>query len=139
MHFRHALAEAAQRGVQVAVVLARNSDIPLIAYASRHLYTGLLKSGVRIFEWPKVMMHAKTAVIDDAWAIIGSYNFDHRSLIHNLESAVLITDSNFACKLRQQTIADISCCKEITLADHQKRPLHHKLLETIAYSFRNWL
>jgi cardiolipin synthase len=136
---RLALGRAVRRGVQVAVVLTRDSDVPLVAYASRHLYTGLLKAGIRIFEWPTAMMHAKTAVIDDVWAIVGSYNFDHRSLFHNLESAVLVTDPAFAKKLREQTTADIAQCTEITLDRHQQRKPHHKLLETIAYFLRTWL
>jgi cardiolipin synthase A/B len=139
MDIRHALGRAVRRGVQVAVVLARDSDVPLAAYASRYLYTGLLKAGIRIFEWPTAMMHAKTAVIDDAWAIIGSYNFDHRSLFHNLESAVLVADPDFARKLCKQTAADITRCTEITLDPYQKRKLHHKLLETMAYFLRTWL
>jgi len=85
------------------------------------------------------MMHAKTAVIDDAWAIVGSYNFDHRSLFHNLESAVLVADPAFAKKLREQTAADIVQCTEITLDQHRQRKLHHKLLETMAYFLRTWL
>jgi cardiolipin synthase len=85
------------------------------------------------------MMHAKTAVVDDAWAIIGSYNFDQRSLFHNLESAVLVADPVFAHKLREQMVTDITRCIEITLDQHQKRKLYHKLLETMAHFFRKWL
>ncbi|MDO8303219.1 MAG: phosphatidylserine/phosphatidylglycerophosphate/cardiolipin synthase family protein [Sedimentisphaerales bacterium] len=136
---RLALSKAVRRGVQVAVVLARDSDAPLAAYASRHLYMGLLKAGIRIFEWPTTMMHAKTAVIDDAWAIVGSYNFDHRSLFHNLESAVLVADPAFAKKLCERMAADIAQCTEITFDRHQQRKPHHKLLETMAYFFRTWL
>ncbi len=136
---RLALSRAVRRGVRVAVILARDSDVPLAAYASRHLYTGLLKAGIRIFEWPTAMMHAKTAVIDDAWAIVGSYNFDHRSLFYNLESAVLVADPAFAKKLREQTVADVVQCTEITLDQHRQRKPHHKLLETMAYFLRAWL
>ena len=139
IEIRLALSRAVQRGVQVAVVLARDSDVPLAGYASRYLYTGLLKAGIRIFEWPTAMMHAKTAVIDDAWAIVGSYNFDHRSLFHNLESAVLVADPAFAKKLREQTTADITQCTEVTLDRHQRRNLHHKWLEMMTYFLRTWL
>jgi cardiolipin synthase len=136
---RRALALAVRRGVKVAVLLSRDSDRRVVAYASRSLYSGLLSSGVRIFEWPVTMMHAKTAVIDDAWAIVGSYNFDHRSLFHNLEVAALVADSAFAQNMREQTLADIANASELTLKQHKLRPWYQKLLEPIAYFLRNWL
>jgi cardiolipin synthase len=99
----------------------------------------MLKTGVRIFEWPEEMMHGKTAVIDDSWAIVGSYNFDHRSLFHNLESAVVIADHSFSKKLREQTISDIARCQEITLETLIKKKISEKILETMAYFLRKWL
>ncbi|NLE28415.1 MAG: cardiolipin synthase ClsB [Phycisphaerae bacterium] len=138
-HIRMALALAVRRGVQVAVLVAKDGDVPLAADASRSLYTRLLRSGVRIFEWPDGMMHAKTAVIDDVWSIVGSYNLDHRSLLHQLEAVALVVDSNFSYRLRQQTLADLACCRELTLERHQARPWHWKLREALAYKIRYWL
>ena len=123
----------------VAVVLARNSDVSAAGYASRSLYSDLLTSGVRLFEWPFGMMHAKTAVIDDAWATVGSYNFDHRSLLHQLESVAVVADPAFARVLRDQTFADLAKCREITLAEHESRPWRQMLLESAAYLVRRWL
>ena len=85
------------------------------------------------------MMHAKTAVIDDVWSIVGSYNLDHRSLLHQLEAVALVVDSNFSYRLRQQTLADLACCRELTLERHQARPWHWKLREALAYKIRYWL
>jgi cardiolipin synthase len=136
---RRALARAAARRVLVAVVLARDSDVTAAAYASRSLYSELLASGVRLFEWPFGMMHAKTAVIDDAWATVGSYNFDHRSLLHQLESVAVVADPAFACRLRDQTLADIAKCRELTLVEHESRPWRQMLLESSAYLLRRWL
>jgi cardiolipin synthase len=136
---RRALARAAARRVLVAVVLARNSDVTTAAYASRSLYSDLLASGVRLFEWPFGMMHAKTAAIDDAWATVGSYNFDHRSLLHQLESVAVVADPGFARRLREQTLADLAKCREITLMEHESRPWRQMLLESAAYFVRRWL
>jgi len=138
-HIRKALAQAVQRGVVVAVVVAKHSDVRAVSLASRFLYRTLLESGVRIYEWPGVMMHAKTAVIDDVWAVVGSYNMDHRSLFHQLESVAVVADSHFAVQLRQQTMKDISECQEGTLKRHCRRPLPTKILELAAYSIKNWL
>lgn len=138
-HIRRALGNAAARGVVVAVVVARNSDVPITACAARFLYAGLLESGVRIFEWPHSMMHAKTAVIDDAWAVVGSYNIDHRSLFHNLEVVAVVADPAFARRLRDQTMLDIGRCEEVSLNRHQSRPWYQKLLDSGAYLLHHWL
>lgn len=136
---RSALKKAARRGVLVAVAVARENDVAIAAFASRNLYGELLASRVRIFEWPHGMLHAKTAVIDDAWAIVGSYNFDHRSLVHQLEAVAMISDVTFARTLREQTLADLARCHEVTLEEHESRPWHQMFLESMCYKFRHWL
>jgi cardiolipin synthase A/B len=136
---RRALARAVRRGVFVGVVLNYASDVAACTYASRRLYTELLKAGIRLYEWPTGVLHAKTAVIDDAWSIVGSYNFDHRSLVHSLEAVAVVANRDFACRLREQTLADIDRCREITLENHQRRPWQDKFLEWFFYRFRHWL
>jgi len=83
------------------------------------------------------MMHAKTAVIDDAWSIIGSYNFDHRSLLHQLESVAIVADPTLAACLRDQTLADISNCREVSLETHRRRLWWKKAVEYLAYLLRH--
>jgi cardiolipin synthase len=136
---RRALVRAARRGVFVGVLVTAKSDIPVAAWAMRWLYAELLAGGVRIFEWPFSMMHAKTAVIDDAWSIIGSYNFDHRSLLHQLESVAIVADSTLAARLRDQTLADLSRCGEALLPTHRQRSRWKKTVEYAAYLLRHWL
>ncbi len=136
---RRALTRAAKRGVVVAVAVARYSDIAVVAHASRSIYSELLAGGVRLFEWPREMLHAKTAVIDDAWSLVGSYNLDHRSLIHQLEVVAVIADADFARRLRDQTLADLAQCHQVTLEEHESRPLRQILLESAAYFMRSWL
>ncbi len=136
---RRALCSAARRGVTVAVAVARDSDFATCAYAGRHLFGRLLRSGVRLYEWPLGMLHAKTAVIDDAWAIVGSYNFDHRSLFHQLEAVALIASPVFARSLREQTLADFAQCRELLLSEHMKRSWRRILMESAAYLLRHWL
>ncbi len=136
---RRALIRAAQRGLFVGVVVPAQSDIPITAYASRWLYGELLAGGVRLFEWPDTVMHAKTAVIDDAWSIVGSWNFDHRSLVHQLECVAVIADMTFAVGLREQTLIDIARCREVSLEAYRTRPWWNKALEYCAYLLRHWL
>lgn len=136
---RRALVKAARRGVFVGIVVGERSDVPITAYAMRWLYDPLLAGGVRLFEWPVSVMHAKTAVIDDAWLIVGSYNFDHRSLLHNLECVAVAADADLAIRLRDQTLADIAHCREVALAAHRKRPWLTKAMQYVAYLLRHWL
>jgi len=136
---RKALLKAARRGVKVAVAVAHTSDVAVAAMAGRAIYGELLAGGVRLFEWPKTMLHAKTAVIDDAWSVVGSYNFDHRSLLHNLEVVVVFADADFATGLREQTMADLKKCHELTLEELDARPWYQVLLESAAYQMRYWL
>jgi cardiolipin synthase len=136
---RKALERAVQRGVFVGVVVAREYDVPIAAHAGRYLFRGLLEAGIHIFQWPLAMMHAKTAVIDDAWSVVGSYNFDHRSLLHQLECVAVIADPKFAGSLREQTLADIAQSEELTIEKHHQRPWQWKIMEPLAYLIRYWL
>lgn len=136
---RRALLKAVRRGVKVAVAVARYNDVAVAAMASRALYGELLAGGVRLFKWPETMLHAKTAVIDDAWSVVGSYNLDHRSLFHNLEVVIVLADADFAARLREQNLADLKQCHELTLDEHEARPWWQALLESAAYQMRYWL
>ncbi len=136
---RRALIKAAQRGLFVGVVVTTQSDVPITAYATRWLYDELLAGGVRLFEWPDSMMHAKTAVVDDAWSIVGSYNFDHRSLFHQLECVAVIADAAFAVEVRERVLADMARCREVVLEIHRQRPWWRKALEFFAFLLRHWL
>ena len=67
-----ALARAGQRGVRVDLLLAGRSDHPVLRRAARAKFSGLLRAEVRVFEYERTMMHAKTAVFDDSFAVIGA-------------------------------------------------------------------
>lgn len=136
---RRALAQAVKRGVKVAVAVSKVSDPKIGAVAGRVLYSELLEAGVRLYEWPEPMLHAKTAVIDDAWAVVGSYNINQRSLFHDLEDVVVVSDAAFARKLRGQTLADLALCHEVTQEEHESRPWPQMLAESAAYMMRYWL
>jgi len=136
---RRALRVAVRRGVAVGVVVAMHSDLKIVAMASRALYGELLASGVRLYEYPVSMLHCKAAVIDDVWSVVTSYNLDHRSLLHNLEVGVLMLDRKLAQALRNQIVADIGRCREVTMELHKARSWNQALLESLAYQIRYWL
>ncbi len=82
---------AARRGVDVRLVLAGKSDVAFFAPATRRLYRRLLRSGVRISEWSRSVLHAKAAAIDGERFLVGSFNLDPLSLA-NLESLAAVED-----------------------------------------------
>jgi cardiolipin synthase len=106
--FRHALAAAAERGVEV-VLLIGVGEIWLQDAVAHSFYPKLLAAGVKVVEYHKTQLHAKVAVIDDDWATVGSSNVDGLSLFLNQEANVVIKDAAFAQSLREhieQAIAD---------------------------------
>lgn len=136
---RRALRAAVRRGVEVRVIVPAVSDVPAVGWASRRLYARLLKSGVRIFEWPERMMHAKAAVIDGVWTTIGSYNIDTRSLEHNLEVAAIVLDREVGAAMQEEFDHDAAQCHEVRLAEWRERPRWNRVLEWFFYQFRYWL
>lgn len=98
--FRHALAEAARRGVRVVLLLQGRVEYVLLHYASRALYGSLLDAGVEIHEYHHSFLHAKVAVVDGRWATVGSSNIDPFSLLLAREANIVVEDAVFAEELR---------------------------------------
>lgn len=96
LRFRHALVDAAQRGVRVVLIMQGHTDHPLYRAASRALYRHFLDNGVEIFEYHASELHAKVAVVDGRWATVGSSNIDPFSLLLAREANVMVHDRSFA-------------------------------------------
>jgi cardiolipin synthase len=107
IRFRRALAAAAQRGVKVTLLLQARVEYRLLHYASRALYGQLLAAGIEIQEYHRSFMHAKVAVVDAAWATVGSSNIDPYSLLMAREANVVVRDPYFASELRGELIGMI--------------------------------
>lgn len=101
MRFRHALRDAAARGVCVTLLLQGRIEYLLLDFASHALYSSLLRQGIEIYEYHKSFMHSKVAVIDGKWAIVGSSNIDPFSLLMSREANILVEDADFSTELRQ--------------------------------------
>jgi cardiolipin synthase A/B len=136
---RRVMANAVRRGVKVSIIVPEVSDLISVQYAGEHVFARLLKAGVRIFQWPERMMHAKTAVVDAVWAAIGSYNLDARSLFHNLEVVLCIVDRAFGAGVRAQLEHDQTLSREVTLDVWRRRPIWRRVVEWFFYQFRHWL
>jgi len=136
---RRVLANAVKRGVEVSIVVPAKNDLRSVQFAGHRVFGSLLRAGVKIFEWPERMLHAKVATIDGTWATIGSYNLDARSLFHNLEVVLCIVDQKAASKLNDQIEADARKSKEIKLEDWKGRPRWRRIAEWFFFQFRHWL
>lgn len=100
-NFRHALIDAAGRGVRVVLLLQGKFDHLLEHYASQALYGNFLDAGIEIYEYHKSFLHAKVAVIDGHWATVGSSNIDPFSLLLSREANVVVDDKEFGATLAQ--------------------------------------
>lgn len=98
--FRNALVDAAERGVRVVLLLQGRTDHRLYKWAARALYGHLLSRGVEIHEYTASEMHAKVAVVDQAWATVGSSNIDPFSLMLAREANLMSRDVRFCAELR---------------------------------------
>lgn len=134
-----ALHRAVRRGAEVLVVVPKMSDVPAVTWASRALYTWLMRRGVQVYEWVGPMLHAKSALVDD-WATTGSYNLDFRSLRYNLEVNVASADADFVAAMERSMRDDLAThCEPVTLALWQRRPWIVRLRATLFYLFRKLL
>lgn len=100
IRFRHALTDAAARGVKVTLLLQAKVEYRLLHFASRALYGHFVGAGIVIQEYHRSFLHAKVAVIDDRWATVGSSNIDPYSLLMAREANLFVRDAGFADRLR---------------------------------------
>jgi cardiolipin synthase len=139
LRIHRALRYAARRGVDVRVLAPVKTDVMPVYHASRALFDGLLRRGVRIFEFQGPVLHAKTTVIDGLWGAVGSYNLDNLSLMRNLEVAGIVMDKGFAGQMESLFEKDCLNSKEVTLAEWERRGLKRRLLEQFWFLFRSFL
>lgn len=134
-----ALKAAAQRGVDVTLILPSKTDSWLIFNLGRGYYDELLVSGVKIYERHSVILHSKTALIDGVWATVGSTNLDWRSFLHNRELNAVVLGPAFGSQVQAMFSNDLAASDEITLAKWRQRPLDRRIKESFARVWKYWL
>jgi cardiolipin synthase A/B len=134
LRFRHALRDASARGVRIVLLLQNRTEYLLLDFATRALYTVLLKQGICIYEYHKSFMHSKVAVFDQQLAIVGSSNIDPFSLFLSLESNVVIKNKDFAEMLKQHLQKSIDeGAVLITVDDWQHHNRFKRFVSWITY------
>jgi cardiolipin synthase len=134
-----ALSDAAGRGVDVKIILPGVTDSKLALYAQRYHYSGLLKSGVKLYEHSTSLLHAKTAVIDKVWSTVGSTNMDYLSLLTNDEVNAVVLSPDFAVEMEKMFARDLANSKQILWEEWNDRPLLPRVREWFVNLFVRWL
>lgn len=132
-NLRKIVEDKAREGVDVRILVpGDHTDAIPVQLAGRSYYGELLSAGVRVFEFQPSMMHAKTAVVDDGWAIVGSANMDERSMELNEENVIGLLDPTFAGAVADGLADDFSRSREVKLDEWRRRPVWQRLFEILA-------
>jgi cardiolipin synthase len=130
------LVQAEQRGVRVSVIVpGKHDDHALTRSSGRSAYGKLLKAGANVYEYEPSMIHAKIAIFDGAWSVVGSTNLDNRSFGINDEVNVAVLDPEIAGRLTRDFEQDAGESKKVTLQEWKKRPLSERLMEMVGWVF----
>ncbi len=130
-----ALNLACLRGVDVKIITPRANNIPPVRWAARTLYPGLLDRGVKIFESGGLFDHTKFMTVDRSWSLIGSTNWDPRSLRLNFEFNLSCFDEKLASELNAGFDRKIAESVEVTLAQLSSAGIASRLRDGIARMF----
>jgi cardiolipin synthase len=126
---KKALVAATRRGVEVRVMVPARSDSKLALAAQHSHYSRLLKAGVKIYETQNQVLHSKAIVVDGVWTIVGSSNFDHRSVLFNDEVDAVVLGTDTGAQLERIFDDDVLEAKPIEEAAWRRRPFTAKLQE----------
>ncbi len=119
---------ASLRGVDVRILVPSYSDSRTILFASEIYQKVLLKHGVRLFRYTRGFLHQKVMVIDEDFGVVGSVNFDCRSMFINFEVSAIAVDKNFANDVARMLETDFSVSEEMTLAHFDHISLPHTII-----------
>ena len=117
-----ALQLAALRGVDVRIIMPRDSDSVLFKYVPYAYLDEVARAGVRVFLWEDGFMHQKVAVVDRDFAAVGTANFDNRSFRLNFEATVVAKDQDICDRVAAMLERDLETTTEIGLADVEGKP-----------------
>lgn len=132
--FYQALRRAARRGVDVKLLVPAVADHLFINHARESYFTIALRAGIKIYTYNPIMLHAKTAVVDE-WATVGSFNLDNLSFYFNHELNVASNQPEFVKEISRNFLEDIITSKEIIYEEWIKRSWRKKILELLTWPF----
>lgn len=136
---RRALFRCSNRGLHNRVVLPALSDVPLVQRATRYFYRVLLQRKFEIYEHAACMLHSKVLIVDDEYVVLGSSNFDVRSLWINWEFFALIRSKRLAAALSKVIAREMPSSQRVTCSSWRSQSWWQRWLDRIAWSLRLWM
>ncbi len=130
-----ALKRAAKNGADVRILVPRNSDVFFMPWVATAYYSVALSGGARVYEYIPRMLHAKTAIIDQ-WVIVGSSNFNRRSLVHDFEVDLIVSHEATCDQLAKTFEQDLLLSGQITVARGGLTAWVGRLL---SHLLKNWI
>jgi cardiolipin synthase len=134
-----ALNLAAVRGVRVDIILPAKNNLPPVQWASRAMWWQVLERGCHVWLTPPPFDHSKLMIVDGHWVLLGSANWDARSLRLNFELNVECYGREFAQEMEKVLAKKISGAHEVTQAEVDARSLPGKLRDALARLFSPYL
>jgi cardiolipin synthase len=127
-----ALTTASRSGVEVKVIIPKDSDSWAAKYATDSYIEQFLDSGIEVYRYTKGFVHAKTIVIDDNLCSIGTANLDYRSFSINFEINAMIYDTKISSQMKKMFMEDLKDCEIVDTERWKNRPLSKKLKESFS-------
>lgn len=126
-----ALCFAAQRGVEVSILMPAIPDHVLAYALAKTHYRHLVENGVHLYEYAPGFVHAKSFVSDDIRASVGTFNLDYRSLRHHFECAAYLCDTSCIADIEQDFQNTLAQCREITIEEASHIGLKWRVLGSL--------
>jgi cardiolipin synthase A/B len=126
------LRAAAKRGVDVRILVPSTSDSQFALMVGHSRYDDLLRAGVKIYELRGKTLHSKTATVDGVWSVIGSSNFDHRSVLFNNEVDAVVLGRATAAQFEAMFRDDLANADRIDREAWENRPFEQRTKEYLA-------
>ncbi|MGI1677776.1 MAG: phosphatidylserine/phosphatidylglycerophosphate/cardiolipin synthase family protein [Cellvibrionaceae bacterium] len=128
---------AAQNGADVRIIVPAKSDISFFPLLTATYYEELLRNNVRIFEYKPTILHKKISIIDDL-LLLGSTNYNHRSVIHDVEFDIVVDTTHATNVIEKSFLKDQSNSREITMEIFKQQGTR-RMLGWIPRLLRYWL
>lgn len=134
-----ALQAASLRGVSVTLILPGKNNLPYVHWATRNMLWELLYQGAEVHYQPAPFAHTKLYVVDDYYALVGSSNWDARSLRLNFELQLEIFSREFARETARRALAAARRGRRVTLEEVDGRSLPARFRDSLCWLFSPYL
>ena len=123
----NALCTAAKSGVDVRIITPHVWDKFMVYMLTQSNYPALLEAGVKIYEYTPGFVHAKSFVVDDELATVGTINLDYRSLYLHFECGCWMYKTSAVMDIKEDLLKTMEECHCFTMEDYRRLPLYRRL------------